>query len=131
SYSDQDTWNVAFYILSLRYQKSGPATQTQSLAQLQETLKLSDDQLLTTVSVTPDRELEKKLFGPPDQKALQISALRLHSAGDTSQDSLAMARFKLQDALADYQGNHFESASQKALMAYVEGVEPVEPRLKA
>ena len=131
SYSDQDTWNVAFYIFSLRFQKTGPAPASQTLASLQEALKLTDDQLLTAAAVVPEMELEKKLPGSPEQKSLQLSVLRLHSANEAAQASLDFAQRSLQDALADYQSNHFESASQKALAAYVEGVEPVEPRLKA
>ena len=131
SYTDQDTWNVAFFILSLRYQKSAPASQTQSLAPLQDSFKLSEDQLLTAAAIVPETQLEKKLSGTPDQKNLQLASLRLHSSTNGAQASLNFAQTSLQEALTDYQANHFESASQKALAAYVEGVEPVEPRLRA
>ena len=61
SYSDQDTWNVAFYVLSLRFQKAGLSAQAPTLAQLQKEMGLSDDQLLTAAAIVPETELEKKI----------------------------------------------------------------------
>jgi high-affinity iron transporter len=134
NFSDQDTWNLAFYVLSLRYQEwmiRSDRPFGQSVEKAAAALKVSTEDLLAKLAITPDAELEKLMIGAPNEKSDLLADLRLHTAKDSSQDSLALARFNLQDALADYRTNHFETASKKALSAYVEGVEPVEPRLRA
>jgi len=130
NFSDQDTWNLAFYVISLRYQKAG-ANSAWSFERSEDTLKLSTDQLLTALATQSDASLSQKISGADADKTAQLASFRLHSASDSAQASIDQARFNLQDALADYQAGHFETASKKALTAYVEGVEPVEPRLKA
>ena len=137
SFSDQDTWNAAFYVLSIRYQSLKDSNDlNQAFGKVlgwAEPEGLSG--VLPEVSTLSDTDLEKGILSStshfPQERKLQLAALRLHSAGENFLASLDFARFSLEDALADYQSHHFESASKKALAAYVEGVEPVEPRLKA
>ncbi|HEY5037524.1 MAG TPA: c-type cytochrome, partial [bacterium] len=132
SYSDQDTWAMAFYAISLRFQT--PASVADSgldFEKAKSDLNLSSDDLLTLLAKTPDVEIEKKLSGPSSEKTAQLAALRIHSFGQSAEASLDFARFNLQESLTDYQAGRLEAASRKALKAYVEGVEPVEPRLKA
>jgi high-affinity iron transporter len=132
AYSDQDTWNMAFYISSLRYENgAAPADPGLFFARAKSELKLSPEKLLATLASQPDIEIQKSLTGTPAEKSAKLYALRMKSGGENAQASLDLARLNLEEALADYSGSHFESASRKALRAYVEGVEPVEPRLKA
>jgi high-affinity iron transporter len=135
NYSDQDTWSLAFYVLSLRHKTyPGIGVEFKKISSGVSALRPPVDLLLTT-SAHSDADLEAGLLSAlplsPRDRAGSLAALRLHSAGESAQASIALARFNLQDALSDYQAGHFESASKKALAAYVEGVEPVEPRLKA
>ncbi len=132
NYSDQDTWNLAFFVLSLRYKTTEPLTDLNTrFEKTMSSMNLSTETLLTTLATKPDLEITQTLAGPPEEKLNQLTCLRLHTSNATAQASLDFAKYKLQDALADYSAHHFASASQKALSAYVEGVEPVEPRLKA
>ena len=134
NFSDQDTWNLAFYVISLRYRNSTPSTLGPNDADfplIQNKLKLSSQDLLKTLATSSDSAFAKNFPVPPQEKSFILGTLRLHSQADSSQAALNFARFNIQDALADYRKNHFDSASKKALAAYVEGVEPVEPRLRA
>jgi high-affinity iron transporter len=132
SYSDQDTWNLAFYVLSLRFQNRTPSTDFHNgFEATRAKLGLSPEKLLADLSTTPDESIEKRLTGSDPDKTEQIAALRLHSSGDTARSSLDFAKANIQAAMEEYRSGHAESAAKKALAAYVEGVEPVEPRLKA
>jgi high-affinity iron transporter len=79
--SDQDTWNISYFALSLYNNGSGGGN--------------SD------------------------------------GSSGSGGSSLETARRKLTDAGAEYRVGHFADAQDKALAAYLEGFEPVEPKLKA
>lgn len=134
NFSDQDTWNLAFYVLSLRYQEwlsRSDRVYGLSVEPPGEVLKLSKGDLLKKVAVTSDSDLEKDLSGAKENPAGLLADLRLHSFNGSAQASLDLARLYLEDAFRDYKKGSFDPASRKALRAYLEGVEPVEPRLKA
>jgi high-affinity iron transporter len=138
SYSDQDTWSLAFYILSLRYQPlNGSADLTKAFGKVEGWMLPETEELLIDVATSSDSNLEDKkgllsyTAHSPEEKNIQLAALRLHSSSDTSQASLDLARLNIQGSMSDYRSGQFPSATKKALAAYVEGVEPIEPRLKA
>jgi high-affinity iron transporter len=75
-----------------------------------------------------------------DQDTWNISyfALSFYSGGDSNGtgggsggNSLEIGRNKLTEAGAEYRAGKFAEAQDKALAAYLEGIEPVEPKLKA
>jgi high-affinity iron transporter len=134
TYSDQDAWNLAFYVLSLHFKKWALRSDHpfgQTIEKEQNLLNLSLENLLVKVSTSPDENIEKSLNGTDQEKWDLLADLRLHSSNESAQEQLALAATYIQSALADYQAGHIEPASKEALTAYVEGVEPVEPRLRA
>lgn len=132
SYSDQDTWDLAFYVLSLRFQNRPVSSDFHNgFESTRAKLDLSYERFLAMLSTTPDGSIAKSLPGSDADRMEQIAALRLHSSSDTARSSLDFAKANIQAALDDYQAGQAASAAKKALAAYVEGVEPVEPRLKA
>ena len=133
SYSDRDTWNLAFYVISLRYRKhqASPAIEN-AFKELEERLQVSSsDHLLTLAATGSDASIEERLDGSAEAKSLALASLRLHSRADSPGASLELARSQLESAGSDYQAKLFENAASKALSAYIDGVEPVEIRLKA
>jgi len=114
--SDQEIWDLTFYILSLRYEKpyhsSLPQEQTtrETLAQLSSG---SDEELLKTYS--KDFLIQLRTFLPKQD----------------AQNFFAIARTYLQDAQDNYQRGNKAQAQKQALLAYLEGVELVEARLKS
>ena len=113
--SDKDVWDLAFYVVSLRHQK-------------EKTSKNSiDESLLNKVASSSD----EILLQDPQNSPEKISALRTHSGKENVSDTLLIAKENLNQAFEEYKLGHIEVARKKALLAYLEGVEPVEPRLKA
>ncbi len=124
--SDKQLWETAFYIKSLRFQNKF-SQQKDSLIKIfnrsQPTFTLSD------ISRLSDNELLEKLGTVQNEMA--VAAIRLHEPLAKEKNSLSIALENLDDALTFYKNNHFASAEQKALYAYLDGIEPVEQQLAA
>ncbi len=116
SLSDKDVWDLAFYVVSLRYQTEKDSNSNHI-----------DESLLNTVASSSDETLLKDLGDSLET----IAALRTHSGKENVSDALLIAKENLNQAFEDYKSGQIETARKKALLAYLEGVEPVEPRLKA
>lgn len=119
--TDDQTWDLAFFVTSLHIREGAPASE------------VSKDQLLLVASKT-DIELSEALQGELQTKQAMIASLRLHSEDrtpDTPNDNtLGIAGKYLDDARSAYARNDYASAKQSALLAYLEGIEPVEPSLR-
>jgi high-affinity iron transporter len=116
--SDLDIWDLSFYVASLRY-ASEPGAKLPSIA-------------LADVATKSDAALMRLLTGDEAQKVKGLAALRTQSG--KQQDSsgfVTIARESLSAALVEYKAGHPDKAVNKALVAYLDGVEPIEPRLKA
>lgn len=105
--SDKDAWNVAFYVISLRHQ--GEFHHSQPSMDLEK------------VAISSDEELLKD----------SVSLIRLYSKEDFSDHYIHLAKENLQKALDSYRKEDFVNAKKYALVAYLDGIEPIEPRLKA
>jgi len=125
--TDKEAWDLAFYAKSLRFQKQkiDSVTLRKSFDQEYGNTSLKD------VATLSDNELLNKLGSDiPGQKKLK--ALRIFSpSGKLSQSSLTIARDYLHQTLNSYKNGNKDEARQNALAAYLEGIEPVEVRLKA
>jgi len=131
SFSDKDTWNLAFLVLSLRYQKVQLPDDERIFERAKSTLATSQEKALAVVATSSDSSLGEMLQGDSEEREYEVAALRLHSVTSSAQSSLEYARSNIAGAVDDYVSKRFDQASEKALKAYIEGVEPVEPRLKA
>ncbi|HUP58446.1 MAG TPA: cytochrome c, partial [Bdellovibrionota bacterium] len=105
--SDQDAWDVAFYVMSMRYGREPREIQG------------SSPFLLETLATTSDQELLKEFKGSDDERREQLVALRLTSGSDGGGSSLALARSKLDEALVEYRAGKHDSAKQSSLAAYL------------
>ena len=150
--SESETWDLAFYVSSLRAAEASkndsairPAP---AAANLLEELATSSDQTW--------REKHK------NEEANKLAALRLASGdsgpsgagggpgdgpgtgggpgdgpgtgggpGSGGGSSLDLARAELKQSLSEYEAGRAPEAKNHALVAYLSGVEPIEPRLKA
>ncbi len=121
--SDKEVWDVAFYVKSLR------STEGKSLPASARKVNL-----LKRVATSSDDKLESSFSDDEKKAGLALAALRVSSDDDDSSgggSSLDVARTLLNDAKKSYENKAFDSAKTTALRAYLEGIEPVEPRLKA
>jgi len=119
-FSDQETWALAFYLFSLRYEDDEAARKAAPAV---------DERLLAEAASQPDSRLSSVVPGGPDA----VAALRLHSGGAaaTGGGTLERARGLLSRAVDDYRAARFDDAKRDAVNAYLQGVEPAEPRLRA
>ncbi|MBI3018594.1 MAG: FTR1 family protein, partial [Deltaproteobacteria bacterium] len=74
---------------------------------------------------------DETLLQEPGISLDTLTALRTHSGKENVSDALLIAKENLNQAFKDYKSGQIEAARKKALLAYLEGVEPIEPRLKA
>jgi high-affinity iron transporter len=116
--SDDETWALAFYVIALRH-KPDSRSSSATPASLDHTASLSDD------------ELEARASGSAADKRAVLVASRLHSGAETTANTLSTARSLLREAGTAYAGGDVRGARQKALLAYLDGIEPAEARLRA
>ncbi len=125
--TDKEAWDLAFYVKSLRFQKQ--EIDSVSLKKIfdQEIAKTS----LKDVATLSDNELMNK-FGQDIQGQKKLKAFRIFPPSEKlSNSSLTVARDYLHRALSSYKNGNKAKARQYAIAAYLEGIEPVEIRLKA
>lgn len=122
--SDEEIWSLAFYVKSLGYNKVTPP----------EDLNISQYNIKDVSSLT-DPELNEKLkiIEPNEQKRTElISSLRTYQIDETlSADTLSLAIELLEKSLKSVEQNDFQNASTLALKSYLEGIEPLEPKIRA
>jgi len=118
-FSDQEVWALAFYLKSLPYE--GAAADNSN----SKSLTLQDIATLT------DAEIAERLGGKSEQVMAVIGSLRASSGGPKGRDPLQVADDLLGESLQLAKDKKFEEAGRAALRAYLEGIEPIEPKAKA
>lgn len=127
--TDKQAWDLAFYVKSLRFTHNQPAL---TAAQIDSLPVLYSKIDLTNLATLNDEQLSSLLrndgINRPDQI---LPALRSMQHVPRKNNSLALAHSYLKKAKAAYSSGDVALARQRAVMAYLEGVEPVEPSLRA
>ena len=128
--SDEQRWQAAFYLFSLRFGASDAADG----AALARGKLPADLQSTATLSTATDGELAEKLKPLyDDQASSKVLAYLRRGLLESSQTPapLATAKNLLQASLALYEKGEKEQAYQKAADAYLDGFEQAEPQLFA
>ncbi len=126
NFSDQEVWDLSFYLLSLRY----PSTPKNGLIQKTELDSILQKIPLSEISSSSDEELRKKIDGTDEEKDKILKTIRLNSNQNPPENPLSITKTHLNLSLKAYQENQFSVAEQEAVIAYLKGVEPVEPILR-
>lgn len=126
--ADEDVWALAFFVTSMH-------VDTDSARGAVDPGDLRD------AATRSDRELLTQLPGSEAEKSAMIAALRLYSGTSASSadasvnsnntEALSTARSYLAQAQSALARNQYDEAKRAALLAYLEGIEPVEPKLRA
>ncbi|MEO6813542.1 MAG: cytochrome c/FTR1 family iron permease [Ginsengibacter sp.] len=124
--SDAQVWQIAFYIKSLGFENTF-SSRKDSLEKIFK--KIQHENPLSDIAHLSDKELGSRF--PQNEREISIAALRLHRRGNNENTSLNLAAEYLDDALQLYKNNNATLAEEKALFAYLDGVEPVEQQLTA
>ncbi len=123
---DKQLWQIAFYVKSLRFEKKY-SVKTDSLKKIFRKIKPAIS--LSDIAHLSDKELEENFSDSEKEKS--IAAIRLHHAGNNENNSLGIAINYLDDAISFYKNNNGQAAEEKALYAYLDGIEPLEQQLTA
>jgi high-affinity iron transporter len=115
--TDHEVWALAFYLKSLPY-----ADRAQSVP---VAISMKESATLT------DEEILEKLGGKSDATVAALGSLRAGTHSPEVQDPLTMAEALLSQSLEAAKANKMEEARSLAIRAYLEGIEPVEPKMKA
>jgi len=125
--SEEEVWDLAFYVKSLNTADSSGLN-----ANLKKEFKEASKNIdLKQVATLTDINLKEKLGNNKNAEQL-LASLRLHSENKkVSENSLNIAKKNVLEALNAYRRKEYKLAREKALSAYLDGIEPVETRLRA
>ena len=126
--TDKEIWDLSFYVNSLRYKNKYKLTED-SLEKLYN--KALSKTSLEEVSTLSDKLLLTKMGENNKSDTLQLTALRLHNTQSDKNLSINITLTLLDELLNLYQKSEFDKAEDKALFAYLEGIEPFEQQLQA
>lgn len=116
TFKDDEVWDLAFYVISLRYQ-DGKA----------ESTTLSPEIPLEKTATESDKVLRQE-FSLTDE---QLAALRLSKPSTGNDHFLNTAKEYLEKTITSYKDSKKADAMRYASLAYLEGIEPIELHLKA
>lgn len=127
-HSGSEIWDLAFYVESLKFETD--AEESEELrAAFREAYDLID---LQTVANFTNNQLLDSLGKVSENAETMLRALRtLQPVGENAVSSLTIAEDGLNAALASYIAGERKLARTQAINAYLEGIEPVEARLRA
>lgn len=117
--SDEDIWSLAFYLKSLGYQNVAEVV-TDTKLNLKEIASLSDEEIA-------------KQFGLNGKEAVGVLATIRNSSirAQEQKSPLVIAQEFMNKSFELAKAKDFSKAKSLALRAYLEGIEPVEPKIKA
>lgn len=125
--NDEQTWDLAFYALSLAHKNKG-------IKLLKSKKNITEEVNLELLASSNNEELTTKLKLDPNQPSL-ISVLRLFpqemATTDEKPNYLETAKNLILQSQQAYANGNKEDARTFALTAYLEGVEPIEMQLSA
>ncbi len=126
--SDQEAWDVAFYINALSYENSVSPSENETIQQA-----LKDTVSLKALTTSPNKEWISFLQEKDLDIAEGMSVLRSldGSVFGNQKHPLQKAITLLDQVYKAYEAGETNEANALALNAYLNGVEPMEPQIKA
>src|SRR5499433_1950563 len=129
--SEEQRWQVAFYVLSLRFS----ADSAKAGASLLQTKNVTSDLItVSTLATSSDEQLVEKLkpYAEQESQANDVLAYLRRGLLETKPtDPLLVARTLLREASELYNKGEKEKAYQKSVDAYIDGYDLAEPALFA
>lgn len=129
--SEEERWQLAFYVLSLRFSESQSKAGESLLQKNRVPAELTDVAALSTLTGSQLSDKLKAYFTDEPQTSNVLAYLRRGLLQKTSADPLAIARTRLREAADLYASGDKEKAYQKAVEAYIDGYDLAEPTLFA
>ena len=129
--SEEERWQLAFYVLSLRFSESQSKAGESLLQKNRVPAELTGVAALSTLTGSQLSDKLKAYFPDEPQTSNVLAYLRRGLLQKTSADPLAIARTRLREAADLYASGDKEKAYQKAVEAYIDGYDLAEPTLFA
>lgn len=117
--SDNEVWALAFYLKSLAYSAASGDTPSPSGLSLSE------------IATLTDAEIAERLGKQKEEAIVVIGSIRSNPGGPDNQDPLKIADRYLNESLEHAKRGDYQEAETAALKSYLEGIEPVEPKMRA
>ncbi len=116
-FSDKETWALAFYLKSIA---------------LDHVVAEKPSLDLKNVASLKDKEILNLLPGTESDKLRVLAQIRTYEPREmTSVNFLATARTDLDESMTAYRSGNYEQATSLALKSYLEGIEPIEAKIRA
>lgn len=128
TFNEVELWDLAFYIKSFRFQdaQNDSLILKTAFEEIMPKIELSDVAILT------DNQLLSTLKSKSEDPETTLKALRLmEPSNQDALNSLPVAIDGLNKALKSYSEGNKTMARTQAISAYLEGIEPVEARLRS
>lgn len=116
--TDKEVWDVAFYIKSLPYKDQNHTALPAKLD-------------LKSVATMTDQEIAASLGGDNTETRSAVASLRAIGSVSESGNPLDIAERLLLESTEAAKAGDYTKANNLALRAYLEGIEPLEPKMKA
>ena len=130
AFSEEQRWQVAFYIMSLRFT---PEEVTRGTALVRERKLPVDLTSVANLATHSDEQLtdDLKKYFPGEAQASDVLAYFRRGMLEQKPDQLAVTRNLVREAAALYASGDKEKAYQRAVDAYIDGYELAEPAIFA
>jgi len=130
AFSDEQRWQVAFYVMSLRFT---PEEVARGAALTRERKLPADLSSVANLATRSDEQLtdELKKYFTDEAQARDMLAYLRRGVLEQKADQLAATRNLVREAAALYASGEKEKAYQKAVDAYIDGYELAEPAIFA
>lgn len=127
-FSDKEVWDLSFYLMAMRH--------VEALKSMTPNAVVSTDNItLVDLASLSDVELKAKMTeGDEQNKNIALALLRTKNGNSSGGDYIGKAKSYLMEALSAFKTNSKQSrddAKRLAIQAYLEGIEPIEPLIKA
>jgi high-affinity iron transporter len=133
NYSDKEVWDLSFYLMSIRHEKLAQTKNANNSINIDsitlfEAATLSDKELKEKLAEKLNEKDDKK---NDEKKNLALALLRNKNDNTSAGQYIGLAKSYLSRALFSYKNNSKNEAKRFALQAYLEGIEPIEPMIRA
>lgn len=126
-FSDKEVWDLAFYVMGLRHMDAIAKAKT-----VPANIVSTDNITLEEVATLSDVELKAKINDKDEtNKNLALALLRTKNGNTSSGEYIGKAKAYLNDSLEAFKNNSKDDAKRLSIQAYLEGIEPIEPMIKA
>jgi high-affinity iron transporter len=123
--SDKEVWDLSFYVMGMRFIESAKLPQEKDLS-------LFDNITLLDLSTLSDTEIKSKIKEDDEtKKNSALALLRTKDSNNSSGDYLRIASDYLNEAQNAFKNNLKDDAKRLSIQSYLEGIEPIEPMIKA